>query len=997
MRYVLVALVIGSCLAPGCSCGSDNAVPNGQRDAATDVPVCFESCAQAGVNCGRVGDGCGTVLECGECTAPETCSGGGIPGVCGQLCRARTCADQGTNCGPAGDGCGGLLDCGDCGAPLTCGGGGSPSVCGGNSGCVPLVCAQLGLYCGPAGDGCGGLIDCGTCTPPDSCGGDGTHGVCGHSGAGACVPKTCLGLNYNCGPASDGCGGLLQCGTCTAPQTCGGGGQPSRCGGNSGCVPKTCAQLNIHCGPAGDGCGGLLQCGTCTAPQTCGGAGTPGVCGGSNACVPKTCAQQGFNCGPAGDGCGNLIQCGTCTPPDICGGGGTPGVCGGGHPDGGVPCTNLCLQRQPCDGGTLTSLSGTVYNPAGTDPIYNALVYIPNATVQPFTPGVSCDKCGVEVSGSPLVRATTGPDGKFVLNDVPVGANIPLVIQVGRWRRQVTVANVPACANTAVAASLTRLPKNKSEGDIPLMAMVTGAVDALECVVRKMGVEDSEFTVPSSHGGTGRIQFFRSETQDCVTFNPSCYGRGADVSGGAPYSNELTESAAELARYDMVLFGCEGYPYNKASDQQRVINYSNAGGRVFATHYAYDWLSNGWKTPAGTGPLPFSGTANWHFWQSFLADPFTANVDTSFAKGQAFAQWLQIVGAQSSPGQVALYKARQDVQSVVSPSQRWIYSSSPQTVQHYTFNTPVGTPADDQCGRVLFSDFHVTNVYSYNQTFPAECAGTTLTPQEKILEFMIFDLSNCIQPDNPAPPPTCTPVTCADLGFNCGPAGNGCGGALNCGTCTPPDSCGGSGVPGVCGHTTCPSKTCAQQGIQCGPAGDGCGNQLDCGPCIPPNTCGGGGTPGVCGHTCDPIDCAAQGLYCGLAGDGCGNEINCGECTPPDTCGGSGVPGLCGHNNSCQPYTCAEFGWECGTAGDGCGGQIDCGDCIPPDTCGGGGVPGHCGHPVCSVIDCANQDIECGPAGDGCGGLLDCGPCIPPDTCGGGGVPGHCGSIRPPT
>jgi hypothetical protein len=1010
MRCLVVAVLLSFVAA----CGGGNAAPPfGSHDgSAADGFVCFTSCAQAGANCGPVGDGCGGLLQCGDCTAPDTCGGSGIPGVCGRSCAPRTCAEQGIGCGPAGDGCGGLLQCGDCTAPATCGGGGTHGQCGGNSGCVPQTCAQLGLHCGPAGDGCGGVIQCGSCTAPDSCGGAGVHGECGHNpGSGACVPKTCQDLGYNCGPASNGCGGLLDCnqvgGGCVAPQTCGGGGVPGQCGGNSGCVPKTCAQLGLHCGPAGDGCGGLLQCGPCTAPQTCGGGGTPGVCGGSNACTPRTCQDLGFNCGPAGDGCGGLIQCGTCTPPDICGGGGQPGVCGGGHPDGGVPCTGLCLQKVRCDGGALTTISGTVYNPAGTDPLYNAVVYIPNAPLDPIPQGVSCDQCGTNVSGAPLVRATTGPDGKFTLSDVPVGASIPLVVQLGKWRRQVTIPNVAACTDNPQPKELTRLPKNKSEGNIPLMAMVTGAVDATECVLRKMGIDDSEFSNPPGYGATtnGRVHFYyANDSAELPAGSGNWYGWGAAYDYNTPNSHVLTGSAAQLAKYDLVLFACEGYPFDKRQDQQNVINYANAGGRVFATHYSYDWLANGWMSPPQPGPAPFVGTANWNYWQAFLSNantPYTATIDQSFAKGQAFAQWLQIVGAQSGPGQVGIYDARQDVKSVVAPSQRWIYTTSPQTAQHYTFNTPVGTPADQQCGRVLFSDFHVTHDYTYYDYWPDECSatriGTTLSPQEKILEFMIFDLSNCIAPDNPPPPPSCTPKTCAQLGFNCGPAGDGCGGALDCGPCTPPDSCGGSGTPGVCGHTSCPAESCAQQGLSCGPAGDGCGNQIDCGPCTPPDTCGGGGTPGQCGHpSCSPESCQDQGLACGPAGDGCGNEIDCGPCVAPDTCGGGGVPGQCGHNASCAPYTCHELGLNCGPAADGCGGLLQCGNCVPPDTCGGGGTPGQCGHPSCTPATCAEQGIECGPAGDGCGGLLQCGDCVPPETCGGGGTPGVCGTIQPP-
>jgi len=35
-----------------------------------------------------------------------------------------------------------------------------------------------------------------------------------------CVPDTCVGLGYNCGSWSDGCGGTLNCGTCASGYTC---------------------------------------------------------------------------------------------------------------------------------------------------------------------------------------------------------------------------------------------------------------------------------------------------------------------------------------------------------------------------------------------------------------------------------------------------------------------------------------------------------------------------------------------------------------------------------------------------------------------------------------------------------------------------------------------------------------------------------------------------------------------------------------------------------
>src|SRR5262249_48104821 len=160
-----------------------------------------------------------------------------------------------------------------------------------------------------------------------TCGGGGTPSVCGSS----CVPKTCAQLGINCGPAGDGCGNMLACGTCTGNQTCGGGGVSGQCG--SSCSPQTCAQLRINCRPARPRARPL--------PEPCGGGGAPRVCG-TPICSPKTCAQLGFNCGAAADGCGGLLQCGSCNQPQQCGAS-MPNVCS-------IPatCTGLCLKQTTC-------------------------------------------------------------------------------------------------------------------------------------------------------------------------------------------------------------------------------------------------------------------------------------------------------------------------------------------------------------------------------------------------------------------------------------------------------------------------------------------------------------------------------------------------------------------------------------------------------------------------------------------------------------------------
>ena len=201
------------------------------------------------------------------------------------------------------------------------------------------------------------------------------------------------------------------------------------------------------------------------------------------------------------------------------------------------------------DGGPSASgcatLSGTVYTPGKTDPLYNAVVYIAAGAVPPIASGASCEKCGV-LSGTKAVAATlSGADGRFSLAGVPLGQSVPLVIQLGKWRRVVPI-DVTACGELQLPSELTRLPRDRTEGNLPLTAIATGGADSLECILRKFGVADSEFTTPS---GGGRIQIYRAT--------------GANAGPGAtPDGSQLWSNPQRLDGYDMVLLPCEGDPYD---------------------------------------------------------------------------------------------------------------------------------------------------------------------------------------------------------------------------------------------------------------------------------------------------------------------------------------------------------------------------------------------------------------------------------------------------
>lgn len=152
--------------------------------------------------------------------------------------------------------------------------------------CAPTTCGAEDATCGRIADGCGGILECGSCSAGETCGGGKVANRCG---PGTCAPVTCATFGYACGQSSDGCADVLACGACGQGAACTSG----RCGP---CVPTTCAALAKSCGVVGDGCGGVLRCGTCGAWQVCG---ADLVCRNDASKCPQWC-PAGFSCTPDG-------------------------------------------------------------------------------------------------------------------------------------------------------------------------------------------------------------------------------------------------------------------------------------------------------------------------------------------------------------------------------------------------------------------------------------------------------------------------------------------------------------------------------------------------------------------------------------------------------------------------------------------------------------------------------------------------------------------------
>ena len=217
-------------------------------------------------------------------------------------------------------------------------------------------------------------------------------------------------------------------------------------------------------------------------------------------------------------------------------------------------CEGLACFQYDCGSKNLppTTLSGTVYAPNGTLPLYGITVYVPSSDPGPLPDNAQCSKCSDDLPGNPLVRATTDETGHFQILDVPAGP-IEVVVTSGKWRRVISMPMTNECADNPVAAADTTLPKsmtdmtpNTKSVSIPRIAISTGGADSLECLVRKLGISDAEI---GTGGDTKKIHLYSD--------NGSA-GKGvAKFAAGGAFKDSTTDSQSARP--------CDGLPASPPS------------------------------------------------------------------------------------------------------------------------------------------------------------------------------------------------------------------------------------------------------------------------------------------------------------------------------------------------------------------------------------------------------------------------------------------------
>lgn len=498
------------------------------------------------------------------------------------------------------------------------------------------------------------------------------------------------------------------------------------------------------------------------------------------------------------------------------GGGGITGI------DATVGATNICTADgsacvATCRYHGKTTLTGRVFDPAGKNPLWNVQVYVPYQQPGPMPAGPICN-CSEVFTGRAIAAAQTDATGTFTIGDdlTPApgptnGSTIPIVVQVGKWRYQTRVT-VECGVENKVPDGRLRLPDGRTgstdpnvqfPGDLPDIAISTGGCDSLECLLRRVGVQASEYVSGAGSPGDGHIHIYAG--------SPS--GSAPNTSPPAPQSStSLWANAQQLMAYDVVLLSCEGNETTGAVPSS-LASYIKMGGRAFASHYHYNWFVNP-NTGASADPT-FSNFGTWFTAHvNAVEGPVYGLVQTTlpngvpFPEGAAMKQWLNTVGA--TPGAAAatgdgggpadggdagdgggsgnaggstgggglpIFQARHNVDvyypQVAVPwmdfdptrvswpaGLQYDPVSANSTLYLSWDSTSANGAAETSCGRVVYSDLHVGgNSGDYGaspsdtctkwngQPVPTGCNTTVdLSAQEKALEFMLFDLTGCLAP-----------------------------------------------------------------------------------------------------------------------------------------------------------------------------------------------------------------------------------------------------------
>lgn len=393
-------------------------------------------------------------------------------------------------------------------------------------------------------------------------------------------------------------------------------------------------------------------------------------------------------------------------------------------------------------------ISGTVLAPNGEDPIPGAVVYLTQTRPPAQADGVSCDRC--DLPGGVLAYSTSDVRGRWsFVRGVNTTGSYFLVVQKGRFRRVVPF-NVTACMPQSVPTAMTKLPSSSMEGEIPRILVASGTTQAQ---LDRPNTDDWTYDdISRVLRRIGITEFDRAEPCRQATNSTNITTVAACPFGG------ILADPARLRRYNVVVAPCGALGFNHSwqvldNAPNRVIatnvrDWLRQGGRLYTSDTAYGLLARSAPSlvtfAGGTTLSQSRDPAN----VGAGGSPSSPRMYTGRVADDAMRMWLSDRGSLAADGSIALTgfispwvaidTVPMSTRVTVDAEVQWFGAMSGSMVN--AGRKPLTISADvtegGGCGRVVFSSYEVDN--------RTASATAPLSPQERVLEYMIFELGGCL-------------------------------------------------------------------------------------------------------------------------------------------------------------------------------------------------------------------------------------------------------------
>jgi hypothetical protein len=379
--------------------------------------------------------------------------------------------------------------------------------------------------------------------------------------------------------------------------------------------------------------------------------------------------------------------------------------------------------------GMGTEVTGTVLSPNGQDPIFGAVVYVTHGEPAAISPGVACDSCAVPPDA--LGFAVTGADGSFSIpHAFDEGGAVNVVIQKGRFRRIVRLST-SGCNPQMLTSAQTSLPgASGTDVSFPRILVPTTVNDDIGTVLTRIGITEFDMMDGCRRAATA-----------------------ADIM--ACPLGQLLADPARIAQYNMILLPCgalgnfhtwQVLPPGVITGLQGFLQ---AGGRLYSSDLSYGVIQRPFPdafTFAGGTTLSQNGN-----------DPADVGLGGSRTTPRSYEgiiddpdllAWMSGRGALLANNHVSLTEFINPwgaVDRAGANATTWVHASVPWHDASGAIIPDADHPLTVEatyrgmngagCGRVVYTSYHTNST----TTGP-------LTPQERVLEWLIFELGGCVTP-----------------------------------------------------------------------------------------------------------------------------------------------------------------------------------------------------------------------------------------------------------